>query len=104
MVQASSMSTRVRDLVQLQEDDDGERRRKRGTLALAAFAVLVLAFAIGIAVGKAVLPPEPKRDPFDQLDRVLEASRTQPPAAATPQPAPAKPPVQATDLGFERAL
>ncbi|HKU38798.1 MAG TPA: SPOR domain-containing protein [Polyangiales bacterium] len=99
------MSTRVRDLEQLQEDDDSERRRKRGALLLAAFATLLLAFAIGIMVGKAVLPAEPKRDPFDQLDKVLEASRAQQPAAApAAQPPAAKPPVSATDLGFERAL
>jgi DedD protein len=102
MVQRT-MSSRVRDLEQLQEDDDGERRRKRGTLALAAFAILALAFAIGIVVGKAVLPAAPERDPFDQLDRVAEASRLERPAAA-PQPTAANPVVEVTDLSFERAL
>jgi DedD protein len=97
------MSSRVRDLEQLQEDDDGERRRKRGTLALAAFAILALAFAIGIVVGKAVLPAAPERDPFDQLDRVAEASRAAQPPAVTP-PAAAKPAAAAVDLSFERAL
>lgn len=105
------MGSRVRDLEQLQEDDDVERRRKRGTLALAAFAILALAFAIGIVVGKAVLPAAPERDPFDQLDRVAEASRAEqtapvpvpPPTAAVPVVA-AKPADDTPELTFERAL
>jgi DedD protein len=113
------MEHRVRNLDQLQEQETD--RRKRGSLAMAALAILSLAFAIGLVVGKAALPATPERDPLDQLDRVLEATRREaaasaPPsaaatagadaqAAAKPAKAPAPPPgVEAAQLTFERSL